>query len=188
MSSELNYLPELPTNRSVGIGCIGAGFIMADCHLVAYRQAGFNPVAITSRSRTASQQVADRHKIGKVYDSYAELLADPAVEVVDIAVPPDVQLSVIRGSVAAQKYPRHSGAKAAGDELRRSPRDRACARSRHRAGRQSEHALRPVGAGLQESARPGLARQAGARHHRHAGHSALDAVAGTSWAGSRCGS
>ena len=41
---ELNYLPELPKDRSPGIGCVGAGFIMADCHLVAYRNAGFNPV------------------------------------------------------------------------------------------------------------------------------------------------
>ena len=31
------------------IGCIGAGFIMDECHLVAYRNAGFNPVAIASR-------------------------------------------------------------------------------------------------------------------------------------------
>ena len=40
------YLPELPKNKDVGIGCIGSGFIIADCHLVAYRDNGFNPVAI----------------------------------------------------------------------------------------------------------------------------------------------
>ena len=39
---DLDYLPRLPRDKQVGIGCIGAGFIMADCHLVAYRQAGFN--------------------------------------------------------------------------------------------------------------------------------------------------
>ena len=49
-SLDLDYLPTMPKNRAVGIGCIGAGFIMADCHLVAYRQAGFNPVAIASRN------------------------------------------------------------------------------------------------------------------------------------------
>jgi hypothetical protein len=36
----LTYLPQLPRDRSIGIGCIGAGFIMTDCHLVAYRQGG----------------------------------------------------------------------------------------------------------------------------------------------------
>ena len=42
MAGELDYLPKLPRDKSIGIGCIGAGFIMADCHLVAYRSAGFN--------------------------------------------------------------------------------------------------------------------------------------------------
>jgi hypothetical protein len=45
---DLEHLPPLPSDRSVGIGCIGAGFIMADCHLVAYRAAGLNPVAIAA--------------------------------------------------------------------------------------------------------------------------------------------
>ncbi len=52
------YLPKLPRDRSPGIGCIGTGFIMAECHLVAYRQAGFRPVAITSRQRDHAEAVA----------------------------------------------------------------------------------------------------------------------------------
>ena len=44
ISLDLDYLPELPKNKQVGIGCVGAGFIMADCHLVAYGNAGFNPL------------------------------------------------------------------------------------------------------------------------------------------------
>ena len=48
ISLELDYLPRLPKRKKVGIGCIGAGFIMADCHLVAYRNVGFHPVAIAS--------------------------------------------------------------------------------------------------------------------------------------------
>jgi hypothetical protein len=70
----LDYLPRLPKNKQIGIGCIGSGFIMADCHLVAYRQAGFNPVAIASRTLESSQAVAGRHHISKVYASYQELL------------------------------------------------------------------------------------------------------------------
>ena len=35
----LNYLPRMPKRRDWRIGCAGAGFIMRDCHLVAYRQA-----------------------------------------------------------------------------------------------------------------------------------------------------
>ena len=92
---ELNYQPRLPRDRRVGIGCIGAGFIMADCHLVAYRGAGFNPLAIASRRPEQAREVAQRHGIAKCYDTYQELLADPRVEVVDIAVPPDVLLEVV---------------------------------------------------------------------------------------------
>jgi predicted dehydrogenase len=105
-SLELDYLPKLPKNKDVGIGCIGAGFIMADCHLVAYRQAGFRPLAITSRTRDRTRAVAERHAIPKVYETYQELLADPEVEVIDIAVPPDVQLSVIREAVKHKKHLR----------------------------------------------------------------------------------
>ncbi|MEX0725170.1 MAG: Gfo/Idh/MocA family oxidoreductase [Planctomycetaceae bacterium] len=91
----LEYLPRLPRDKTVGIGCIGAGFIMADCHLVAYRQAGFNPVVIASRTPERAAEVAKRHAIDNVYDDYKKLLADRRVEVVDIAVPPDVQKSVV---------------------------------------------------------------------------------------------
>ena len=69
---------------------------MDECHLVAYRQAGFHPAALASRSRQRAQAVADRHSIPKVYESYQELLADPQIEVLDVAVPPDVQYEVIR--------------------------------------------------------------------------------------------
>jgi predicted dehydrogenase len=88
--------PTLPVNRSAGIGCIGAGFIMADCQLVAYRQHGLNPVAITSRTRSTAERVAARHQIKSVCDSVEAVVCHPEVEVLDVAVPPDCQLDVIR--------------------------------------------------------------------------------------------
>jgi predicted dehydrogenase len=96
---ELNYLPRLPVRKTTPIGCIGTGFIMSDCQLVAYHGAGFNPVAIAGRTRANSQAVANRHHIPKVYDTYQQLLADPEIEIVDIAVPPQVQLDIIREAV-----------------------------------------------------------------------------------------
>jgi predicted dehydrogenase len=90
-----SHLAPLPRDRSVGIGCIGAGFIMADCHLVAYRAAGLTPVAITAPRREAAEAVASRHSIPRVHDDWRRLVEDPAVEVVDIAVPPDVQPGII---------------------------------------------------------------------------------------------
>ena len=42
----MNIEPRIPGRLDHGIGCIGAGFIMRDVHLVAYKAAGFRPVAL----------------------------------------------------------------------------------------------------------------------------------------------
>jgi len=99
ISSELDYLPALPSNKSLGIECMGSGFIMADCHLVTYRNAGLNLIAIASRSKENAEKVAKQHKIKTVYAEYQELFENPEVEILDIAVPPDIQGEVIRNAV-----------------------------------------------------------------------------------------
>lgn len=99
MDFSLNYLPRLPRRRDFRIGCLGAGFIMRDCHLVAYRQAGFNPVAIASRDPAHAQAVAQQHHLPRCHATFEALLADPEVEVLDIAVPPNVQPGLIQSAV-----------------------------------------------------------------------------------------
>jgi predicted dehydrogenase len=98
MSLSLNHKPRLPRRKDFRIGCLGAGFIMADCHLIAYRQAGFNPVAIASRNPARAREVAARHGLPKACANYEEVLADPQVEVVDVAVPPDAQPALIHAA------------------------------------------------------------------------------------------
>src|SRR5437899_7704336 len=100
MDPPLDYLPRLPRRTDFRIGCAGAGFIMRDCHLVAYREAGFNPVAIAARSPERAAEVAGRFAIPTVHRGVAELLADPQVEVLDVAVPPDAQPDVLRAAAA----------------------------------------------------------------------------------------
>jgi predicted dehydrogenase len=102
----LNYLPRLPNRKDWGIGCIGAGFIMRDCHLVAYRQAGFRPIAIASKQLSHAAAAAALHNIPRHYPTVAELLGDPEVAVVDIAVPPDQQLSIVRQVVEHKDHIR----------------------------------------------------------------------------------
>src|SRR3954471_22090485 len=103
MPLSLDYLPRLPRRKDWRIGCAGAGFIMADCHLVAYRNAGFNPVAIASRKPETAKAVAARHHIPKVHDTIDALLADADVEILDVAVPPDAQPDLIRKAVQLGK-------------------------------------------------------------------------------------
>ena len=95
---ELNIHSSIPERKDWRIGCIGSGFIMSDCHLVAYGKAGFNPVAIASRTKANATKCAEQHKIGSVYDSIDQLLDDESIEVLDIAVPPDNQLDVIKAA------------------------------------------------------------------------------------------
>src|SRR5690242_9129880 len=102
----LDYLPRLPRRKDFGIGCVRAGFIMRDCHLVAYRQAGFNPVAICSRNPEHARAVAGQHGLARSYASLTGLLNDPAVEVLDIAVPPNAQPDVIRQAVEHKGHTR----------------------------------------------------------------------------------
>src|SRR4026207_473458 len=92
---DLNINPPLPQRKDFRIGILGSGFIVNDCHLVAYRKAGFNPVAIASRTRANAAKTAERHHISKIYDSCEELLDDPTIEVLDIAVPPNAQAALI---------------------------------------------------------------------------------------------
>ncbi|WP_308639534.1 Gfo/Idh/MocA family protein [Paenibacillus silvisoli] len=91
--------PELPKRLDYRIGCIGSGFIMRDCHLVAYRDAGFNPVAIASRTYENAKEVAELRNIPKVHRTWEELVCDPEIEILDIAFPPDRQLEVVKLAV-----------------------------------------------------------------------------------------
>ena len=96
--TKLDIPPRMPRQRDVPIGILGSGFIVNDCHLVAYRKAGFNPVAIASRNRLRAREVAAAHRIPKVHETCEALLDDRDIQVVDIAVPPDVQFSLIRAA------------------------------------------------------------------------------------------
>lgn len=97
---ELHYDPPMPRKRDFRIGVMGSGFIVNDCHLVAYRRRGFNPVAIASRNREHAAHAAARHGIARVCSSYEELLDNTAIEVLDIAIPPHHQLEMIRAACA----------------------------------------------------------------------------------------
>lgn len=88
-------LPVMPRKRDYKIGIIGAGFIVRNCHLTAYKKAGFNPYGITSLGRKNREEVAQLHGLKKVYENWQELVDDPEIEVIDIAVPPHVQLEII---------------------------------------------------------------------------------------------
>ncbi|MDR1765060.1 MAG: Gfo/Idh/MocA family oxidoreductase [Lachnospiraceae bacterium] len=89
-------VPKLPKRMDWRIGIIGAGFIVRGCHLVAYRKCGFNPVAITGKDVDLSEAAAKEFDIPKVYADWHEMVDDEDIEIIDIAVPPHVQLEMVR--------------------------------------------------------------------------------------------
>ena len=101
-AEELALIPDAPIRaRNHTIGAIGAGAIMADQHLTAYALAGFPVPAIASRTKSHAADVAARHGIETVHDTPSDLIADPRIEIVDIAFPPDQQPALIREALAA---------------------------------------------------------------------------------------
>lgn len=101
---DLDHLPHLGRRRDFRIGIVGAGFIVRECHLPAYRKAGFNVVAIASRTPARAARLAADFGIPRVYSHFADLCADPDVDVVDIAFPPELQLEVVRAATAHRKH------------------------------------------------------------------------------------
>lgn len=92
---DMNIDPEMPKRKDWGIGCIGSGFIMRDVQLVAYNDAGFRPVALSSRSPENARAAAEARGVPRVHDTWQQLLDDKDVEILDIAYPPDQQVAII---------------------------------------------------------------------------------------------
>ncbi|MCP4168658.1 MAG: Gfo/Idh/MocA family oxidoreductase [Chloroflexi bacterium] len=85
---DLDYLPHLPEKTDYGIGCIGAGLIRRDIHMVAYENAGFNMVGVASRTHENARACAKARGIETVYETRQELLDDERIEILDIPPPP----------------------------------------------------------------------------------------------------
>lgn len=101
MDAAFGFVPDAPIRcRAFRIGCIGAGFIMADVHLAAYAEAGFPVAAIASRTPAKAAEVAARWGIPAVHATPEALIADANVEILDLAFPPDQQPALIRAALA----------------------------------------------------------------------------------------
>lgn len=100
----LDYKPVLPSNKKMGIGIVGAGQIVQAAHLPAYQLAGFNVVGIYNLPPEIAVPVAKEFNIAKVYQTLDELLDDPEVQVVDIALPVEFQSEVVLKAAAKGKH------------------------------------------------------------------------------------
>jgi len=81
MSIDIKYKPELPETKQPII-IIGAGGIVADAHLPAYKIAGFEVFGIVNRTRERAQKLADTFGIPNVFNTVAEAVANAPVNAV----------------------------------------------------------------------------------------------------------
>ncbi|WP_102958022.1 Gfo/Idh/MocA family protein [Mangrovicella endophytica] len=97
MADAKGFSPDVTVReRSFTIGCVGAGMIMAECHLAAYQLAGFTVGAIASRTKANAAAVAERWSIPVVHETPEALIEDGSIAIVDLAYPPDQQPALIR--------------------------------------------------------------------------------------------
>lgn len=84
----IDYKPQLPSKKRP-IYIIGAGGIVKDAHLPAYKQAGFTVAGITNRTRARAETLAEAYNISEVYDSTEALIAAaPENAVFDLTLMP----------------------------------------------------------------------------------------------------
>ena len=100
----LDYQPKMPRRLDHGIGIVGAGGIVNYAHLPAYKKVPFKVVGITDENQERAERTAREHGIRKVYRSVDELVSDPEVEIVDVAVYPASQLAIVEQAAARGKH------------------------------------------------------------------------------------
>ncbi len=99
----LDIAPRIGT-RSYRIGVIGAGKIVRECHLPAYRAAGWEVVRIASRTSESARVAADEFGIAVASSDFRDVIDDPSVEVVDIALPSHRHREVAIAAIEAGKH------------------------------------------------------------------------------------
>lgn len=95
----VEHRPAFPDEYRPGIGIVGYGGVVRRGHLPAYEKYGCRVVGVHAESDDAANTVGLR-----VFPSLDSLLADDAVEIVDVATPPEGRASLIRGALAAGKH------------------------------------------------------------------------------------
>lgn len=100
----VDYKPRFGSKTDYGIAFIGTGGIVQYAHIPAYKKANFNVVGCYDINIETARRVAQEHQLAKAYATIDDLLADPTVDIVDIAVPPWEQLGVVQKVAAAGKH------------------------------------------------------------------------------------
>lgn len=93
---KLDYKQLLPVKK-LPIIIIGAGGIVNDAHLPAYKKAGFHVAGITNRTKEKAAKLADKYSIAEVFDSVEQAVRSaPENCIYDITLMPDQFIDTLR--------------------------------------------------------------------------------------------
>lgn len=96
MSIEIKYQSALPETKQPII-IIGAGGIVADAHLPAYKIAGFDVFGIVNRTKERAQKLANTFGIPNVFNTVAEAVAAaPENTVYDLTIMPEQYIETLK--------------------------------------------------------------------------------------------
>lgn len=90
--------------KRLGYGIVGAGFV-GPHHIEAVRRLGFvEIVALADANLALAKGKAAQLYVPRAYGSYEELIADPEIQVVDIATPTYLHHRIALAAIAARKH------------------------------------------------------------------------------------
>ena len=101
----LDHRPAFPPGYVPGVGIVGCGGIVKDWHLPAYARYGVAVVGVYDRLPEAIRGVQETFPfVERIYTNLDELLADPRVDIVDVATRAEDRLEVIERAIDAGKH------------------------------------------------------------------------------------
>jgi predicted dehydrogenase len=95
---------KLPPKIDYGIAFVGCGGIVNYGHIPAYKASGFHMIGGYDVNNEAAEKTIREHGLNKVYGSLEDVLRDPMVQIVDIAVLPWGQRHIVEKAVDAGKH------------------------------------------------------------------------------------
>jgi predicted dehydrogenase len=98
------HWPRFPEGYSPGVAIVGCGDIVRQWHLTAYEKYGVRVVGAYDVNPEAIAIAARDHSIGVAFETLDELLADPGIEIVDIATHPAARIELVRRALEAGKH------------------------------------------------------------------------------------
>lgn len=100
-----DHRPSFPAAYRPGIGIVGCGGIVKLAHLPAYTAYGVDVVGVYDPSADATRDLQERFPVvGRVFESFDELLDDPRIEVVDVATHPAQRVELMQRALRAGKH------------------------------------------------------------------------------------